>query len=194
MTTESSQRMTPGTPDEGGRPPDAGEPLSTLRGAGVRFDVHQIRRVASALCIVTLSVLIVVFVLAGIHRNNQVSTLHHHGVPVTVTVTGCTGQLGGSGSNTAGYTCRGAFVLGGRHYNETLPGNTFLDPGSRLRAVAVPSDPALVATVRAVSMEHTSWRVFLLPAILLVILVVVVGLVLRVARRNRETAEASQYA
>jgi hypothetical protein len=72
-------------------------------------------------------------------------------------------------------------MMGGQRYVEEIPGSMFLRPGSRLQAVAVPGDPALLATASALATEHSSWRVFILPTILLVVLVllVAVGVVTR---------------
>ena len=52
-------------------------------------------------------VLTIVFTLVGIHTNQQNDRLRNDGVPVTFTVAGCLGLLGGSGSNAAGYSCHG---------------------------------------------------------------------------------------
>ena len=79
--------------------------------------------------------------VAGARKNAQIADLRQHGVPVEVTITGCQGLLGGSGSNAAGYACRGTFTLDGRRDDEALPGNTLLSPGTKVRAVAVPGDP-----------------------------------------------------
>jgi hypothetical protein len=108
-------------------------------------------------------------------------------VVVDIRVTGCLGLLGGSGSNAAGYACRGSFTLDGHRENEAIPGNILRAPGTRLRGVSVPGDPALVTTTGALAGEHASGRVFILPTILAIILALFVGgLVLR-RRRPRRT-------
>ena len=73
----------------------------------------------------TLAVLVVVFTVAGVHKNSQINRLRHDGVPVTVTVTNCLGLMGGSGSNAAGYSCTGTFTIDGTRYTESLPGTGF---------------------------------------------------------------------
>ena len=131
------------------------------------------------------SSLVVLFVV-GAHKNTQINLLRQHGVAVEVTVSGCLGLLGGSGSNAAGYTCRGTFTIDGHRYSEAIPGNTLYPPGARIRAVAVPGDPPLLSTVRAVESGHASWRVFILPTLLLVVLALLGGaLVLRRRRVHR---------
>jgi hypothetical protein len=164
------------------------EPIMTLRGAGVSVDGRRAGRVVVGVCLVAMTVLVVVLFVAGADKNAQITRLRLHGVPVEVTVTKCLGLLGGSGSNAAGYACRGSYTVDGRHYNEAIPGNSLLPPGATIRGVTDPGDPALISTVDAVAVQHASWRVFILPTILLIILVLLVGtLVLR--RRHLRRAD-----
>jgi hypothetical protein len=159
----------------------------TLRGAGVEVDAGRVGRVIVGLVIVALAVLVVVFSVAGADKNAQITNLRLHGVGVRITVTECRGLLGGSGSNGAGYACRGTFRYGAHRYTKAIPGDSLYAPGTILRGVTVPSDPGLISTPRTLASEHASWRVFILPAILLVVLVLLVGaLVLR--RRHRRPA------
>ncbi len=170
-------------------PTDAsGAALTTLRGAGVQVDVRRAGRVVAALGLVALAVVAVVLLVAAVHKNAQINDLRHHGVDVDVTVTGCLGLLGGSGSNQAGYACTGTFTLGSHRYREDIPGNTLRNPGTKVPAVAVAGDPPLLDTRRAVATEHASASVFVVPAILLVLLVVLVGGLL--VRRRRVGANA----
>jgi hypothetical protein len=156
-----------------------------LRGAGVDVDVRRAARVVVGGCLVALAVVTAVLFAAGVGKNAQINLLHEHGVPVTVTVSGCIGLMGGSGSNLAGYSCKGTFFLDGHRQNDAIPGTTFLRPDSTIRGVAVPSDPGLLSTVGILETEHSSWRVFLLPTILLVVLVVLGFEVLRRWRPSR---------
>jgi hypothetical protein len=158
--------------------------VGTLRGAGVQIDGRRVAQVLVAVVLVTLAVLVVVFTVAGVHQNQQDDRIHHDGVPVTFTVSGCLGMLGGSGSNAAGYSCQGSYTLDGHRYVERLPGNDFHRPGSTVPAVAVPGDPALVTTSAMANTEHSSAGVFVLPAILFAILLVLVALVLVLRRRR----------
>jgi hypothetical protein len=164
------------------------EPVSTLRGAGVNYDARKVGRVVVGLCLLTLAVLVVIFTVAGFHKNSQINRLHHDGVPVTVTVTHCFALMGGSGSNAVGDSCVGSFTVRGRHYTESLPGTAFHHIGSHVRATVVPNDPALVSPNKIVNSEHSSPRVFLLPLILLAVLVLLVALIVVLRRRTARSA------
>jgi uncharacterized integral membrane protein len=150
----------------------------TLRGAGVDVDARRAGRLVVGVCLVALAVLVVVLFVAGANKNAQINNLRRHGAPVEITVTKCIGLLGGSGSNGAGYACTGTYTVGGRRYDEAIPGNALLVTGATVRG-----DPTLVSTVVAVTTERASWRVFIVPTILLIILVLLVGTL--VLRRRR---------
>jgi hypothetical protein len=138
----------------------------------------------------TLAILAIVFTVVGVHTNQQDDRLHNDGVPVSFTVTGCLGLLGGSGSNAAGYSCQGTYILDGVRYHEQLPGNSFHRPGSTVAAVAVPGDPALVSPASIVATDHSSAGVFVLPAVLLVALLVLVAILLVLRRRRQDIQDA----
>jgi hypothetical protein len=180
-------------PTPGAAPaPGAEERVAPLRGAGVQIDGRRLAQVFLGIVLATLAVLVVVFAVVGAHKNHQIDELHDQGVAVAVTVTSCQGLLGGSGSNGAGYACRGSYVLDGHHYDEQLPGTALHAPGTVIRAVAVPADPALVSPVSVVDSERSSASVFVLPAVLFVVLVAIVVVVL--LRRRRRPADAGAHA
>lgn len=171
----------------GTTPPDEpGARVGQLRGAGVSVDTRRVGQVALGIVLVTLAVLAIVFTVVGIHTNQQDDRLHHDGVRVTFTVTGCLGLLGGSGSNAAGYSCRGTYTLDGKHFSSVqLPGASFHRPGSTVAAIAVPGDPALVSPASIVATEHSSAGAFVLPVVLAVILLVLVALLVLLRRRRQ---------
>jgi hypothetical protein len=177
--------------DRAGPEPAGVEPadrVGQLRGAGVSVDGRRVGQVAIGIALVTLLVLAIVFTFVGIHTNQQNDRLHNDGVPVTFTVAGCLGLLGGSGSNAAGYSCHGTYTLDGKTYSEQLPGDSFHRPGSAVPAIAVPGDPALVSPASIVATEHSSASVFVLPIILLVVLLMLVALLLVLVRRRQASA------
>ena len=123
--------------------------------------------VVVALCLVALAVLVVVLFVAGVHKNAQINRLRHHGVAVTVTVSGCLGLFGGSGSNPAGYACQGTFTLDGHRYSEDIPGNVLRLRGRRSEPWPCPATPRSCRRAHAVATERASASVFVVPAILL---------------------------
>jgi hypothetical protein len=175
-----------------GREPSEAElgRVGRLRGAEVQVDGRRVATAAVVLVLVTLAVLVVAFTLAGLHKNAQIDQLHNDGVAVSVRVTACQGLLGGSGSNLVGYSCRGAFTLDGRRYTELLPGMSGYRLGSTVPSVAVPGDPALVTPVDMLATEHTGDGVFLLPAVLLGVLVLLVLVTVLRWRAGRRTPGA----
>ena len=164
------------------------ERVGQLRGAGVQVNGRRVAQVGLGVVLATLAILAIVFTVVGVHTNQQNDRLHNDGVPVSFTVTGCLGLLGGSGSNAAGYSCQGTYTLDGARYHEQLPGNSFHRPGSTVAAIAVPGDPALVSPASVVATEHSSAGVFVLPAILLVALLVLAALLVVLRRRRRQRA------
>ena len=179
----------PSSPSSGAS--DSDMRVAPLRGAAVQVDGRRVAAIVMGIVLVTLAVLVVVFTAIGIHKNRQINTLHDRGVAVTVTVTSCQGLLGGSGSNGAGYSCRGTYELGGHGYNELLPGTALHAPGATISSVAVPGDPALIAPVSIVDSEHASDSVYILPGVLLVILVVGVGALMLRRRTKSSRGSAS---
>jgi hypothetical protein len=150
------------------------------------MDVRRVGRVVLVLALAALASAAVIEFVAGAHKNSQITELRHDGVPVPFRVSGCLGQLGGSGSNAAGYSCTGTYRLDGHLWHEPIPGNTLLAPGQVLPAVAVPGDPALVTTTAILRGEQASWRVYILPTVLVILFMgAVTALLWRRARRRR---------
>ncbi len=167
-------------------------PVSTLRGAGAQVDGRTVAKVAVGLVLAALAVLVIVFAIAGVDKNQQIDELRGQGVPVSFTVTKCQGLLGGSGSNGAGYACRGTYQLDGHTHDEPLPGTAFFAPGATVHAIAVPGDPGLVSPVRIVESEHASWKVYILPVILFAAFVLIVSVVVWRARTERRSTKPVQ--
>jgi len=173
-----------GAAGAGDAPVDPDARVGALRGAGVDVDTKVAVRVLVAVCMVTLAVLVVILTVAGINKNAQITSLKEHGVPVQVTVSGCLGQVAGSGTNIAGYSCHGTFTLQGQRHTDDLPGTDFHAPGAQLEEITVPSDPGLLSTPAAAATEQASWHVFIVPAVLLVVLLALVALI-GIRRRRR---------
>jgi hypothetical protein len=159
------------------------QPVGTLRGATVDVDIRRTGQVVVAVMLIALTIIGVILLIAGIRNNNQSDALRQRGVPVTVTVTRCLELMGGTGAQGAGYSCTGTYVLDGRQYRQVIPGLSFHAVGSSLAGVADPGDPKLLSTPGQLAHQHASWRVFLLPGILLLVVAVVTGLL--VLRRSK---------
>jgi hypothetical protein len=159
--------------------------VTKLRGAGVDIDPRRAGRAVVAVCLLALAVVAVILLIAGLEKNAQSDSLHKHGVPVAVTVDSCLGLLGGSGSNPAGYACKGTYTFGGHLYRQNIPGAGELRAGTVIRGIIVPTDPGLLSTPALVADQHASWRVFIAPVILLVVLALAGGALLFRHRRAR---------
>ena len=145
-------------------------------------------RVVAALVLVGLAATAVALFVVGAHKNGQIASLRDNGAAVSVRVTTCLGQLGGSGSNLAGYTCNGTFTFDGRRYNVVIPGNVERAPGDHVACVVNRADPTLIDTASDVASERVSWRVYIAPTAMAgALLVLSAGLViLRSRRRSRQ--------
>ncbi len=159
--------------------------MSTLRGASVAVDARRVRRVALGLALVALAVTAVSLVVAAVERNADVTRLRQSSVPVEMTVGGCRGLLGGSGTNPVGYSCWGSFVLHGRTYHEGIPGDSLFAPGAQIGMLVVPSDPSVISTPAALARERPSARVFVVPSLFLGLLVGALAASL-IRRRGRQ--------
>jgi hypothetical protein len=153
-------------------PGGSSAPLSTLRGARLEVDGRRVGRAFAALGLIAIAVLAIMFFFIGAHKNAQISELRTHGTSVQLTVTTCIGLMGGSGSNEAGYSCTGTFSLDGKRFTEAIPGTTLYGPGTKIEAVAAENG-------------RTSWRVYILPSVLLVAFAVLLGGWVMSRRRSR---------
>lgn len=175
----------PSASGQDGRPTSPDGPVTTLRGAGVDVDPRRARTMVIGAALMVLLAVAVVLLVAGLNKNSQADSLHEHGIRVAVTVTGCRGLLGGSGSNPAGYACRGTYTFDARHFEEDIPGTALLHTGSVIRGVIVPNDPGLLSTPGEVADERASWNVFVAPVVLLAIVLGVLAAIVWTSRRTR---------
>ena len=183
----------PEPPSRRREPSGSDVPIGRLRGPPVEFDTGRISRVVTGICLIGLAILVASLFAGAAHRNAEISLLQHHGVPVTVMVTGCQGGLSGSASNAAGYTCTGTFTLHGHRYDDSIGGLTsFKASGQAIRAVTDPDDPRLLSTTGSVARAHASSGAFAAPVSLLVFLVLAAGLVVWRARRTASRGAGPQ--
>lgn len=158
-------------PRRNAQSPAAAGRVGALRGASVEVDARTLGTAVGVAVLLALLVAGALLLAAAVHRNAQVADLRAHGVPVDVTVTGCIGGLGGSGSNEVSYLCTGVYRRGGNSHTVTLPDSADHAKGSVVREVTVPDDPGLVATPAAVRGERVEAKLYILPVAMLVVAV-----------------------
>jgi hypothetical protein len=154
--------------------------VSSLRGPAVQPIGRRFWNVAGALVITVLAVIVVVSFISAMNDNARIARLRSHGIPVLVTVTDCVGNIGGSGSNAAGYTCRGTYHLDHVTYHEVIGSKTTLSTaGTTVRCVADPARPSTIELTSAVASSSTSRSTYVVPGLLTLLLVALVMLIYR---------------
>lgn len=161
----------------------------SLRGPDARSINGRFWFVTGALLPALFALIITVSFISATNDNARIDRLKDHGVAVAVTVTSCVGNIGGSGSNAAGYTCHGSYRLNGIHYREIIGSKTASSSaGTKVRAVADPSRPSTIEVVSAVHASSSSASVYLVPSLLALCFVVLTFLFLRRRRVSRSRA------
>ena len=140
--------------------------LGTLRGAGVEVDVRTVGAGRHWHSCWSLAVLVVVLTIAGVHNNQQIDRLHTTGRGRHCHRVRLPGPAGRERQQRRRLLVPGPYTLSGHSYNERSRAPRFYRPGPTMAAVAVPGDPALVSPAPSCGTEHSSWRVFILPAVL----------------------------
>ncbi len=139
-----------------------------------------------ALLLVAFAVTITVSFISAAHDNSRIERLKTSGVPVVVTVTNCVGNIGGSGSNAAGYTCRGAYRVKGVRYREIIGSKSTLSSvGSTVQGIADPPHPRTIELASAVARSSTSPSAYVVPSVLALLFVALTLLLLRRLRTPR---------
>jgi hypothetical protein len=151
------------------------EPDSYVRGGGaVHLDGRRVAGYLLLLCELILAVLTVVFTIIAVHHNSRATSLKQKGVAVEVTVTGCVALASGTGITQAGFTCKGSYALAGKRYTENIGGSgAQLAVGQKVAAVAVRDEPTVIYTARSAKTMHSTWTVYITPAVLLAVLAAV---------------------
>jgi hypothetical protein len=165
--------------------PEAPKPrdVASLRGAQAQRIGGRFWFVVCVLVFIILAVFIVVSFVSAVNDNARMERLRTQGLSVVVTVTSCTGHIGGSGSNAAGYTCYGTYRVHGVRYEEIIGSKTTLSPaGATVRGVADPSHPSTIELASAVDASSSSNTVYVVPIILALLFV---GLLLLCVRLRR---------
>ncbi len=140
---------------------------------------------AAVLGLVVLAASIVVSFTSAVNANSTIVRMQTHGIPVTVTVGDCIGNIGGSGSNSAGFTCHGSYRVAGVAFHEIIGSmSTFAKAGTIERGIADPNrhnTVELASAVRDTSPSATAYIPSVVLAVLLGALTLLLG---RFARRR----------
>ena len=159
--------------------------IASLRGASAGSIGRTFWLGAAALGLAVFAAVLMVSMVSAFNDNARIERMKAHGIPVTVIVTTCNGNLGGSGSNGAGYTCRGAYRVGGTTFHEVIGSMaTFAASGTAVRAVADPSNHGTIALSSAVKTSKASPWAFVPPGALAVLVIILTWLFVRVVRRR----------
>ncbi|HUX04084.1 MAG TPA: hypothetical protein VMV53_04170 [Acidimicrobiales bacterium] len=147
---------------------------------------------AGALGLIIFAAAIVVAFVSATNDNARIERMRANGIPVTVTVAGCVGSLGGSGSNIVGYTCQGDYRVGGTAYHEIIGSMTTLAaPGTLVRAVADPTQHSSVVLASAARTATASPKVYALSGVLSVMLALLTLGYGRLARRSTSSRRST---
>ena len=160
-------------------------PGSYIRGGAGVVDTRRLFRVVLGLTVVALAAVVVVLTIQAAQRNTRIDNLRHRGVPVDVTVTSCLGILSGTGVTVTSFQCSGTFDLAGHSYNAVIGGsNVNHAAGDVVKAIADPKHPTSVSTTGSLVHTHSSWRAYIGPAVLFLVLVLLVAGALLWSRRT----------
>lgn len=175
-----------------GRTPPRAVPgdTSSLRGPAVAGVGRTFWLVASAVGLLVFAVILIVSFVATVNDNARTSRLKSDGIPVAVTVTECFGNLGGSGSNAANYTCHGRYEVSGVQYEELIGSLTSLTrSGTVVRGVVDPLHHDAVVLAKAVRMSSTASGSYVIEGILSLVFLLLTWVLVRVARRTATSRE-----
>lgn len=158
--------------------------VAALRGAQAASIGRRFWLRAATVGLVIFAVALGLSFASALNDHARIDRMKAHGVPVTVTISNCVGNMGGSGSNVAGYVCRGTYAVEGVKYNEIISSmTTFAPPGSHVHAIADPSQHGYIALASAIKNATPSAAAFVVVIILAVVFVFLVALLFRLRRR-----------
>jgi hypothetical protein len=148
--------------------------------------------VVGALGLAVFAVAVVVSFLSASNDNARIERMRNHGIPVAVTVTNCFGNVGGSGSNGAGYTCHGRYAVSKVNFDETIGSmSSFSSSGAVVRGVVDPSQHSYVILASAIDKSAASNSAYVDPGLLAIALLALSCALLYFARRSGSFPRAS---
>jgi hypothetical protein len=164
----------------------AEEQVASLRGAEAAGSAGAVGVVLLWLLVIGLGIALALDAIGTVSDRARAERLHSHGVAVEAAIARCTGNLGGSGSNGAGYTCSASYVAAGHHYTELLGGqSSFLEPGHKVAAVADPDEPARIVLASALPSADVAASRIAVLVLLAAVWSALLVLAVRFSRRRR---------
>jgi hypothetical protein len=159
--------------------------VASLRGATAVSVGRTLWLWVGSVCLVLFAVAIVVSFLSATNDNARINRMRNHGIAVNVTVDICIGNIGGSGSNAAGYTCHGTYRVGGHTFTEVIGSKTSLSVGGVVvQGIVDPSHHSTLELASAIRTSVASPTRYVAPGLLGVALIVLLLALLRLARRS----------
>jgi hypothetical protein len=156
-----------------------------LRGAEAVAVGTRVRFVAGVIGLIVVAAVLVVSFLSVSNDHARIERMKAHGIAVSVTVSNCTGNIGGSGSNGAGFTCRGSYAVGTTTFHERIGSKTtFSAPGTAVEGVVDPSHHGTVVLASAVRASKASYWGYAPLTLLTLVFVALVYLFVRASRRK----------
>ena len=166
---------------------------SSLRGPEAQRIGGRFWFASGAILLTAFAMAITVIFISAAHDNSRIERLKTNGVPVVVTVSDCVGNIGGSGSNASGYTCRGAYRVKGVSYQEIIGSKSTLSSvGSTVSGIADPERPSTIELASAVARSSTSTSAYVVASVLAILFVALTLLLLRRLRTSRRPAPKSR--
>jgi hypothetical protein len=171
------------------------DPGGYIRGSGgVMPGKARVASIAVLVCLVLLAAVAIALAVSAGGENSRVDTLRRSGVPVQVTVTGCTSIGSGIGMSIEYWSCRGDYTLAGHTFNAVIGGSrAFLESGTAVQAVAVPGRPSLLSTPGVLRRQSDNSSRYIAPAAVGGATVALAGGWAAVRRRNRRQLTAAKH-
>lgn len=174
-----------------GHPP-VNERVGALRGSAAVGVGRSFWLYAGAIALLVVAVAVIISFISASNDNARIDRMKSHGISVTVTVVNCIGNLGGSGSNGAGYTCRGNYRVNGVSYHEPIGSMTnFSSPGTTVSGVVDPSQHGTVILSSAIRDSSASSGVYVAPALFAAAFILLALFYARIVRRSRRRNDRS---
>jgi len=148
--------------------------------------------VVGALVIVAVFAALIITTVSAASDNARITRMKDHGMGVALTVAYCTGNLSGSGTNIASYSCVGDYSVDGVKYRELVAGmTTYYATGTTVHGIVDPSKHSTVELAAALRKSNASVKSYLASGILLLTLIALTWGFARVLRPKTTTVDVT---